>query len=84
MINCPSTILNDGTLIGPGESPYFVAEVNPSHFGDLDTAKQMIDSLKVMGCDCVKFQSWSEASLYSETYYEQNPIARRFVKKYQL
>lgn len=62
--------------------PYIVAELNTSHFGNIDTAKAMIDRAKESGCDCVKFQSWSEDSLYSKTYYDENPIAKRFVKKF--
>lgn len=64
--------------------PYFVAEVNSSHNGNIDTAKNMIDAAAVAGCDCVKFQSWSVSSLYSKTYYKENPIAKRFVKKFSL
>ena len=62
--------------------PYIVAEVNTSHFGNIDIAKKMIDSVKKAGCDCVKFQSWTEDTLYSETYYKENPIAKRFTKKF--
>ena len=60
--------------------PYIVAEMNTSHFGNMETAKMMIDKAKDAGCDCVKFQSWSAESLYSKTYYDVNPIAKRFVK----
>ena len=45
-------------------------------------AKQMIDSTKETGCDCVKFQSWSAGTLYSKTYYDENPIAKPFVNKF--
>jgi N-acetylneuraminate synthase len=44
----------------------------------------MIQAIKRAGADCVKFQSWSEESLYSATYYEKNPIAKRFVSKFSL
>jgi N-acetylneuraminate synthase len=40
----------------------------------------MIDEAKKSGCNCVKFQSWTTDSLYSKTYYDENPIAKRFVK----
>jgi sialic acid synthase SpsE len=62
--------------------PYIIAEVNTSHFGKIEIAKEMIVKAKESGCDCVKFQSWSEDTLYSRTYYDQNPIAKRFVKKF--
>lgn len=75
---------NDGTGIGSGLPPYIVAEVNSSHNGNVDVAKKMIDAASEAGCDCVKFQSWSTESLYSKTYYDENPIAKRFVKKFAL
>ena len=39
----------------------------------------MIFEAKKAGCDCVKFQSWTSDTLYSKTYYEENPIAKRFI-----
>ena len=41
----------------------------------------MIEEAKRIGCDCVKFQSWSTETLYSNSFYKNNPIAKRFVKK---
>lgn len=76
--------LLDGRIIGDYLRPYIIAEVNSSHNGNVDVAKQMIDAAKEAGCDCVKFQSWSATSLYSKTYYKQNPIAKRFVDKFSL
>ncbi len=70
--------------IGDFQKPYIVAELNTSHFGDIDIAKKMIDSAKEAGCDCVKFQSWSTDTLYSKSYYIENPIAKRFVSKFSL
>jgi sialic acid synthase SpsE len=74
--------LNNGVVIGNHSKPYFIAELNTSHFGNVDTAKRMIDAAKQINCDCVKFQSWSADTLYSQTYYSQNPIAKRFVNKF--
>ncbi len=76
--------LNDGTEISDYGIPYFVAEVNSSHNGDLIIARRMIDAATEAGCNCVKFQSWSASSLYSRSYYKKNPIAERFVKKFSL
>lgn len=76
--------LADGRKIGDYRQPYFVAEVNSSHNGNVETAKQMIDEAKRIGCDCVKFQSWSAESLYSATYYQENPIAKRIVGKFAM
>ena len=64
--------------------PYIIAEVNSSHFGKLDLAKQMIEQIKEAGCDCVKFQSWTADTLYSQSYYDSQPIAKRLVSKFSL
>lgn len=76
-------VFNDGSVIGNG-IPYFVAEVNSSHGGNMETAKKMIDAAAECGCNCVKFQSWSAKTLYSKTYYKSNPIAKRFVDKFSM
>lgn len=76
--------LNDGNILTDYCRPYVIAEVNSSHNGDVDVARKMIDAAKECGCDCVKFQSWSTESLYSKTYYDNNPIAKRFVDKLSL
>lgn len=72
--------LNDKEILEDFGVPYIVGEMNTSHFGNINTAKQMIDEAKQAGCNCVKFQSWTTESLYSKTYYDKNPIAKRFVK----
>jgi sialic acid synthase SpsE len=77
-----SIMFRDSTRITEFSTPYIVAEVNTSHFGDIDVAKSMIDYAKEAGCDCVKFQSWSAESLYSKTYYDANRIAERFIRKF--
>ncbi|MEL7567164.1 MAG: N-acetylneuraminate synthase family protein [Dehalobacterium sp.] len=77
-------VLRDLTEIGDYIKPYIVAEVNSSHNGNMDTALEMIVKAKETGCNCVKFQSWSAESLYSKTYYDANPIAKRIVSKLSL
>lgn len=74
----------DGKTVSDHGDPYIVAEVNSSHRGDMDVAKQMIEAAAEMGCDCVKFQSWSAESLYSKSYYDSNPIGKKIVKKVAL
>ena len=64
--------------------PYFVAELNSSHRGKTDIARQMIDAAKKCGCDAVKFQSWTEDSLYCKNYYDKNPLSKRMVKGFSL
>ena len=80
----PSITLKNSIRIGEGNPPYFVAELNSSHYGSVETAKQMIDAAADCGCNCVKFQSWSSETLYSRTYFRANPIAERFVKKFSM
>lgn len=76
--------LRDGTVIGDYQKPYIIAEVNSSHNGNVETARQMIAKAKEIGASCVKFQSWSADSLYSKSYYSNNPIAKRIVEKFSL
>lgn len=76
--------LRNGRIVGDYLRPYIVAELNTSHFGDMEIAKCMIEQAKAAGCDCVKFQSWSADTLYCDEYYEGNKIARRVVTKFAL
>ena len=71
-------------IVGDYLDPYIVAELNTSHFGDLDIAKEMILQAKKCGCDCVKLQSWKSESLYSKKFYESNKMAKRFFDKFSL
>jgi len=75
-------VLSNGVVLSDYGAPYFVAEVNTSHNGSVETAKLMIDKAVEAGCSCVKFQSWSSESLYSKTYYKENPISQRIVSKF--
>lgn len=77
-------LLRNDHPVGDHLTPYIVAEMNTSHFGDLALARAMIDSAKQAGCDCVKFQSWTADTLYAKSYYKDNAIAQRFVKKLSL
>jgi sialic acid synthase SpsE len=77
-----SILLRNGRKISDYRQPYFIAELNTSHFGDMSIARTMIDKARECGCDCVKFQSWSAETLYSSDYYRGNPIAKRFVTKF--
>ena len=66
------------------KEPYFIAELNTSHFGDMKLAKKMILEAKKSGCHCVKLQSWTPDSLYSDNFFKKNPISKRFFEKYAL
>ena len=63
--------LNNGTIIGNYKTPYLVAELNTSHFGEIDQAKKLIHQAKVSGCDAIKLQSWTSESLYSGSFYRK-------------
>lgn len=76
--------LNNSVIVSDYGKPYIVAELNTSHFGNLETARLMIDKVNEAGCDCVKFQSWTAETLYSQNYLKENPIAKRFIKKFSL
>ena len=76
--------LRNGRQIGDYQKPYIVAELNTSHFGDIEIAREMIRMAKFASCDCVKFQSWSAETLYSDEYYKKNTIANRIIKKFAL
>ena len=43
--------LNDGRILEDFTKPYFIAEVNSSHNGNIETAKQMISKAKEIGCN---------------------------------
>jgi sialic acid synthase SpsE len=64
--------------------PYVIAELNTSHNGSLDLAKRMIESAKESGADCVKFQSFSPESLFSEKFLNDETITRRIFEKVSL
>lgn len=76
--------LSNKKIITTYGRPYIVAELNSSHFGKVENAKKMIDAAKECGCDAVKFQSWTENSLYCSDYYDSNPMVRRMVRGFSL
>jgi N-acetylneuraminate synthase len=63
-------------------TPYIIAEIGANHNGDMDLAKKMIDSAVTCGCDAVKFQSWNNKSLISNTGYKENTIFTDSKKKH--
>lgn len=52
--------------------PYVIAEIGANHNGDMDLARQMIDSAISCGADAVKFQSWTPKSLIAREEYDRN------------
>lgn len=75
-------IFKDGSILYNYNKPYIVAEVNTSHNGKIENAKTMIQVAKNIGCNCIKFQSWSPESLYSKSYYQASKTSKRFIKKF--
>jgi len=51
-----------------GCKPYVIAEIGANHNGDMDIAREMIRVAKMIGCDCVKFQSFDERLFAREVY----------------
>ena len=58
--------------IGPGNTPYIIAEVGSNHNGDMDLCRRLIDAAAEAGAHAVKFQSWTETSLISKEEYDRN------------
>ncbi len=52
--------------------PYIIAEIGANHNGDMELARELIDSAKSCGCDAVKFQSWTPDSLIAKEEYDRN------------
>lgn len=64
--------LRNGKIISDYGKPYIIAELANSHNGDMEIAKKMIDAAKAAGCDCVKFQSWTKNTLFSQKVFDDN------------
>ncbi len=71
-------------FIGPKEKPYIVAEIGSNHNGSMSLSKKLIKSAKRAGAHCVKFQSFSESSLFSSKSYKINPGLKKMVSKYSM
>lgn len=48
-----------GRLIGEGHPVFVIAEAGANHNGDLKLAKRMCDAARELGCDCIKFQTFT-------------------------
>ena len=55
-----------GRIVGPGHPAFVIAEIGSNHNGDMDIARQFIDSAAVAGADAVKFQTFRAADHYSK------------------
>ena len=59
-----------GRRIGPGEPPYFIADVGANHDGDLDRAYALIELAKAAGADAAKFQNFVAPRIVSARGFE--------------
>ena len=72
-------------LIGDNCSPYIISDIGSNHNGDMGLCKKMIKSSKDTGCDAVKFQLFSDKSLFTKKFYKKNNASlRKTVNKYSL
>jgi sialic acid synthase SpsE len=74
----------NGDVIAPAETPYVVAEINTGHFGDMEKCRLAITLAAEAGADCIKFQSWSPRSLYSQKYLDDHKIEARMFERFSL
>jgi len=56
--------------------PYIIAEIGSNHNGDMKLAEKMIDSASEIGCDAVKFQSWTVESLFAKGHYPNSMVKK--------
>lgn len=61
-----------------------LAEVNTSHFGNLENAKSACAVASNSGATGVKFQSWKPQSLYSQRWLDDNRVEARLYEKLSL
>jgi len=53
-------------IIGVGHPTYIIAEIGANFDKNIDKAKRLIDSAKIAGADCAKFQTFSTPKIVSE------------------
>ncbi|KRF24143.1 pseudaminic acid synthase [Phycicoccus sp. Soil803] len=55
----PAPIEIDGHQVGPGQTPFVIAEVSGNHNGSLERALEIIDAIADSGAQAVKFQTYT-------------------------
>lgn len=59
----PHPVVTIGRPIGPDHPPFVVAELSANHLGQLARAKAIIDAAADAGCDAIKLQSFTPATM---------------------
>ena len=59
-------------IFGRLNEPYVIAEIGSNHNGDIKLARELIESAKDAGANCVKFQSWTKDSIFAKIKYQEN------------
>ena len=62
-LNFAPKITVAGRVIGPGESPFIIAELSANHGGSLERALRIIDTAADAGVDAIKFQAYTPDDL---------------------
>ena len=56
-MSIPSITL-EGRQVGTGHACFVIAEIGVNHNGDIATAQRLVSEARVLGADCVKFQTF--------------------------
>jgi N-acetylneuraminate synthase len=59
----PAAVTIAGRAIGPGQRPWIVAELSANHLGSLARALAIVDAAADAGCDALKLQSFTPATM---------------------
>jgi pseudaminic acid synthase len=59
--------LTIGRPVGPDHPPFIIAELSANHLGCLDRALAIVDAAGAAGCDAIKLQTFTPASMTLET-----------------